>query len=54
MKTNNQVRAEFWVKAWVETSNSTSCTSSNTATVYADRMLEEFDKRFPEFKEDKE
>lgn len=48
MKEN--VRAEYWLKCWIQVANSETCRTTSVATDWADRMLSEFDRRFPEFK----
>jgi len=41
-------REEVWVRVWAAVSGSSGCTSTKTATAWAEKALEEFDKRFPE------
>jgi hypothetical protein len=40
-------RKELWVSAWINTANAANCSATETATKWADKALEEFDKRFP-------
>ena len=49
MKREN-VRAELWVRTWNAVASSSNSVEAKTATNWADSMLKDFDKRFPEFK----
>lgn len=39
-------RKEIWMNAWCATANANDCKTSGVATAWADRALEDFDKRF--------
>jgi len=39
-------RREAWVTTWALTASAANCTKPDQATKYADKMLEEYDKRF--------
>ena len=41
-----ELKAEYWLKCWIDVANSASCTNIDIPTVYADRMLKDFDERF--------
>lgn len=40
-------RAELWAQAWRDVATSDSCREPRIAAIWADKFLEEFDKRFP-------
>lgn len=44
---HNEQRKRLWANAWVHTASATNCTQTETATKWADKALDEFDKRFP-------
>ena len=47
-QSHQEIRMQVWVEAWTLTAASDSCIKLETPTIYADKCLEEFDKRFPE------
>lgn len=43
-----RIRHAIWFEAWCSTVRADNCEKITTPTTYADRCLEDFDKRFPE------
>lgn len=43
---HENIRKTLCIQAWVGTANSDTCIKPDTATLYADKALREFDKRF--------
>lgn len=41
-------REEVWLSAWIGVARSSNCVRVSTPAEWADRCLEEFDKRFPQ------
>lgn len=46
-------REEVWLSAWLGVATSSNCTKMAVPTEWADKCLEDFDKRFPAEKADK-
>lgn len=43
---HQEQRKRLWADAWVHVASASDCKSHDTATKWADKALEEFDKRF--------
>jgi hypothetical protein len=43
---HQEQRKQLWIDAWVKVAGASNCVKTETPTSWADRALEEFDKRF--------
>lgn len=43
-----ELKAEYWLKCWIAVANSSNSTAASIASTWADKMISDFDKRFPE------
>lgn len=50
----SKTRCEIWAEAWNSVAGSDNCTKKDTPSIWANKMLEEFDKKFPEVKQDEQ
>lgn len=50
---NEKLRAEYWLKCWIAVANSSNSTQTVSCTSWADAMLKEYDKRFPQIEPNK-